>query len=269
MSEKYKIYKDELRQLLENSVYPETKRFSSERTAYISSLIKIFDQWKISLDAINENDQWWKTTTKLYDSVENLLQKDKYKLSKFTLLDGIKKLRAESKLLFKIEKNEDELKEIFELNSDEAKKIKDEFLVGYLNNQFFSLLLKEFEAEFKKVGQNYLSVYDLLIEFNNITCNKDLTPEIKTINAHKIIEAKLPPIEQSSKLLTENFIVAANRVFQILDAKFDKPEEGKSEVENLLAKISLKELKKKDETAVKDWEKFKDNYKNYFPAVFD
>ena len=58
-------------------------------------------------------------------------------------------------------------------------------------------------------------------------------------------------------------------MFQILDAKFDKPEEGKSEVENLLAKISLKELKKKDETAVKDWEKFKDNYKNYFPAVFD
>ena len=105
MSEKYKIYKDELRQLLENSVYPETKRFSSERTAYISSLIKIFDQWKISLDAINENDQWWKTTTKLYDSVENLLQKYKYKLSKFTLLDGIKKFRAESKLLFKIEKN--------------------------------------------------------------------------------------------------------------------------------------------------------------------
>jgi hypothetical protein len=269
MSEKYNTYKEELHQVLENSLYTEIKRFSSERTAYISSLIKIFDQWKISLDTINEKDQWWKTTTKLYDSVENLLQKDKYKLSKFTLLDGVKKFRSESKLLFKIEKNEEELKEIFELNSDETKKIESELLIGYLNNQFFSLLLKEFEAEFKKVGQNYLSVYDLLIEFNNTTCSKDLTPEIKTINAHKIIQAKLPPIEQSLKLLPENFKAAADRVFKNLDAKFDKPEEGKSEVENLLAKISLKELKKKDESAAKDWEKFKDNFKNYFLTIFD
>ena len=269
MSEKYNNYKNDLHKLLENFVYPEIKRFSEERSSYIRSLIKIFDQWKISLEAINEKDHWWKNTTKLYDSIENLLQKDKYKLSKFTLLEGIKKFRTESKLLFKIEKSEEELKKLFELNSVEVQAIKEELLIGYLNNQFFNLLLKEFEAEFKKVGQNYLSVYDLLIEFNNTTCNKDLTPEIKTKNAHKIIELKLPPIEQSLKLLTENFKAAANGVFQKLDAKFDKPEEGKSEIETLLAKISLKDLKKKNESAAKDWEKFKENYENYFLTVFD
>jgi hypothetical protein len=269
MQEKYNNYKNELSKLLENSFFPEIKKFSSERAAYANSILKIFEDWKNTLAGVTENDVWWKETNKLYDEVEELLQKDKYKFSKFTLIDTLEKFYDDSKLRSKIDKTENELKELFEIDGDETRRAKKQMLMGYLNNLFFIYLFDEIEDEFTKVGKDYLVIYNVLIEFNNATYKNDNIAEIKTNKSYEIIAEKLPAVKKSLLTLSENIQNAVDRAVVKIENMFVVSDEGVSEVDRLLERVSLKELKKKDDTASKELKIFSENFKSYFLTVFD
>ncbi|MBL1213856.1 MAG: hypothetical protein HND52_10915 [Ignavibacteriae bacterium] len=269
MQEKYNNNKTELVSLLENTILPEVKKFSRERAAYVNSILKIFEEWNNTLTGITENDLWWKETNKLYDYTEELLQKDKYKFSKFTLLEELEKFYNESQLISKVDKTNDELKELFELNNDETRRIKKQMLIGYLNNLFFIHLLKEIEIAFTKMGKEYLVIYDALIEFNYATYKNDNTAEDKINNAYKVIETKLPAVKKSLLSLPENFSEAIEKAESKIESMFVLSDEGISEVDTLLERFSTKELKKKEDTADKELKKFSENFKNYFLTIFD
>jgi hypothetical protein len=267
MLERYKNYKKDIQQLFESYLYPDVNKFEKERISYIDSLNSLFENWNKDNSDDIQLDLWWKNNSELYDNCEKLLQNDKYKLSKFSLISAIENIRLKSKSLYKIDQNTETNTE--DLTTKEPQKVQEELLIGSLNNLLFILLLQEIENTFTTIGENYLEVYKALIDFNSITCEPDLSKESKTKKAHLKITSKLSTVRESVGAFEEHFKQIVVKIFLKIDETLNETIADNSENKNLLTKFSLKELNKNEESLDKNWEIFKDNFENYFLTLFD
>lgn len=269
MQEQFVKYREEMERELYDDSLSKVNKFLDERINYFVSLTKLSHKWGESIKGIIENHNWWETTSEFYDDIETLLQKERYLITNSAFINELEELFLQTNNKFKIKESsvpsKDELKKDHELD----KTFKGNLLYYHINNKLLSFLLSKMEDMLSQIGKRYLECFDIMLEFNNITSNSELTLETRSEKALLLINSKLPVLEESINLLKDSFPTVVESAFEEVENYLRNTNGGKSEIDILFEKLSFKDVNKSNtrfENALID---FKKNFEGYFIAIFD
>ncbi|MBU1099739.1 MAG: ATP-binding protein [Bacteroidetes bacterium] len=269
MQENIVRYKEKVDGLLDDKFYSHVNKFLDERINYFVSLKNLSHSWSKSVDGILENDDWWAATSEFYDNIENLLQKERYLMANSGFIANLDQFVLATNNLFKVQESDVPSKAELKKDKEVNKTFRDNLLYYHINNRFLESLLTDFEDLLSKIGKQYLECYDLVLEFNNTTLNPELALSQRSVKAITFINEKLLELEESTKLLKSNFPTTISNIFEDLEKYLTNKPDEKFKTEILLEKLSFKEVKKSDIEFDDNWREFKQNFDNYFLALFD